>query len=87
VSNNAAGEDIRNLWRADAEKLGLPAEDFWLFDSRRALLLHFGDEDDYLGAELIEDPARIVRFCQVRDAAWHYAIRREEALAQVTSTV
>ncbi|MFD8967732.1 DUF6879 family protein [Streptomyces sp. NPDC059568] len=85
--NNAAGEDIRNLWRTDADKAGLPAEDFWLFDSRHALALHFDDSDEYLGAELVEDPARIVRLCQIRDAAWHYAIRREEFTAQVASTV
>jgi hypothetical protein len=85
--NNAAGEDIRNLWRTDADKVGLPAEDFWLFDSRRALVLHFDDTDGYLGAELVEDPERIVRFCQIRDAAWHHAIRREEFVAQVASTV
>lgn len=85
--NNAAGEDIRNLWRMDADKAGLPAEDFWLFDSRRALVLHFDDADGYLGAEPVEDPERIVRFCQIRDAAWHFAIRREEFVAQVASTV
>ncbi|MFI1103047.1 DUF6879 family protein [Streptomyces melanogenes] len=85
ASSNAAGEDIRNLWRSSAEKLRLPAEDFWLFDSRLALLLHFDDQDEYLGAELVKDPARIVRYCQVRDAAWHHAIRRNEFAARVAS--
>ncbi|MEU9406209.1 DUF6879 family protein [Streptomyces sp. NPDC048281] len=87
ASNNEAGEDIRFLWRADAEKLRLPAADFWLFDARRALVLRFDDGDEYLGAELVEDPIRIVEFCQVRDAAWHHAIRREEFVAQVASSV
>lgn len=87
ATNNAAGEDIRNLWRADAERLHLPAEDFWLFDSRRALLLHFDDADNYLGAELVDDAARIVRYCQIRDAAWHHAICRTDFVAQVASTV
>lgn len=85
--NNAAGEDIRSLWRTDADKLGLPAVDFWLFDSRHALVLHFDTTDEYLGAELVEDPTRIVEFCQIRDAAWHHAIRREEFVTQVASTV
>ncbi|MGW3392786.1 DUF6879 family protein [Streptomyces hydrogenans] len=85
--NNAAGEDIRNLWRSDADQLRLPAEDFWLFDSRRALVLHFGDADTYLGSELVEDAERIVRYCQIRDAAWHHAIRRADFTAQVTSKV
>lgn len=87
VNNNAAGEDIRNLWRSDADRLALPAEDFWLFDSRRALLLHFSGGDDYLGAELIEDPAQVLRYCQARDAAWHYAMRREAFTEQVRSRV
>ncbi|MER7980423.1 DUF6879 family protein [Streptomyces sp. NPDC095817] len=83
--NNAAGEDIRNLWRTDAQKAGIPATDFWLFDSRRALVLHFDDADGYIGAELVEDAERIVQFCQVRDTAWHHAIQREEFVAQVGS--
>ncbi|MFJ3906111.1 DUF6879 family protein [Streptomyces sp. NPDC090025] len=29
------------------------------------------------------DAERIVRFCQVRDAAWHHAIRRVDFTAQV----
>ncbi|MFC7330306.1 DUF6879 family protein [Marinactinospora rubrisoli] len=86
ASNIASGEDIRNLWRADAEKLGLPAVDFWLFDSRRALVLHFDQDDELLGSELVEDPARIVEFCQIRDAAWHHAIRRDDVLRQLPST-
>ncbi len=41
--NSATGEDMRNLWRADAERLQLPAEDFWIFDSRFIALLHFDE--------------------------------------------
>ncbi|MFG2114837.1 DUF6879 family protein [Streptomyces sp. NPDC048718] len=85
--NNAAGEDIRNLWRADADHLILPREDFWLFDSRQALLLHFDEADNYLGAELVEDAERVLRYCQIRDAAWHHAIPRTDFAAQVASTV
>lgn len=87
ATNNAAGEDIRNLWRTDADKLQLPAQDVWVFDSRRALLLHFDDQDGYLGAELVEDPVRIVRCCQIRDAAWHHAIPRDQFLSQVASAM
>jgi hypothetical protein len=85
--NEAAGEDMRNMWRADAERLGLPALDFWLFDDRCVLVLHFDDADEYVGAELIEDPARITEFIRIRDAAWPHAIRRRDFAAQVTSTV
>ncbi|MGW7514613.1 DUF6879 family protein [Streptomyces sp. NPDC054796] len=83
ASNNAAGEDIRNLWRAAAEPIGLPAEDFWLFDSRIALRMHFDEDDAYLGAELVEDAAQVLRYCQIRDAAWHFAVPREEFRAQI----
>lgn len=86
-SNEAAGEDMRNMWRADAECLGLPALDFWLFDDRCALVLHFDSGDDYLGAELVEDPARIAEFIRIRDAAWPNAIRRRDFAAQVASSV
>jgi hypothetical protein len=86
-SNVEAGEDIRHLWRAEAEQLALPREDFWLFDSRYALRLHFNGDDRYLGAELIDDPAVIVRYCQVRDAAWHHAVRHDEFKARVPSPV
>ncbi|MFI1726896.1 DUF6879 family protein [Streptomyces sp. NPDC020489] len=85
ATNNAAGEDIRYLWRADADKLALPALDFWLFDSHHALVLHFDDADDYLGAELVDEAARIVEFCQIRDAAWHHAVRRDEFAGRVAS--
>ncbi|WP_055497320.1 DUF6879 family protein [Streptomyces albus] len=83
ASNNAAGEDIRNMWRDEADRLGLPAEDFWLFDSRYALRMHFDGKDGYLGAELVDEPAEVLRYCQIRDAAWHFAVPREEFRAQI----
>ncbi|MEU1420188.1 DUF6879 family protein [Kitasatospora sp. NPDC005751] len=71
--NGAAGEDIRYLWRADADRLSLPNEDTWLFDSRVIALLRFDADDDLIGVELITDPVQVARACQVRDAAWHFA--------------
>ncbi|MFE7135908.1 DUF6879 family protein [Streptomyces sp. NPDC057638] len=82
-TNNRSGEDIRTLWRADAERLGLGSEDFWLFDSREALVLHFDDANEYLGSELIKDPVVIARFCQIRDAAWHHAIKHADFAGQL----
>ncbi|MEU8472684.1 DUF6879 family protein [Streptomyces sp. NPDC029006] len=43
------------------------------------------DSDEYLGAELVDDPVRIASFCQIRDAAWHHAVPRTEFVAQVAS--
>jgi hypothetical protein len=82
----AAGEDIRYLTRASSEEVGLPARDFWLFDSRVLGEFRY-DGDRSLGMELTEDPAAVLTACQVRDAAWHYAIPHAEFAAQVPSTV
>jgi hypothetical protein len=77
---NAAGEDIRYLRRGDAA--GLPDYDYWLFDSSRLLRMHFDDEENFLGGELIEDPAVIVQHSYWRDAAWHRAVRRDDFATQ-----
>ncbi|MFE1150548.1 DUF6879 family protein [Streptomyces albidoflavus] len=70
--NAAVGEDIRYLWREDAADL--PAEDFWIFDSRLVALLHFDDADNIVNIELITEPAEVVRYAIVRDAAMHHAV-------------
>lgn len=71
--NSAVGEDIRTLPRATAEDLRLPAEDFWIFDSRVVAFLVFDDEDRMTGVELITNPVEVLRYAQVREAAWHHA--------------
>ncbi|WP_438290560.1 DUF6879 family protein [Streptomyces sp. HUAS TT7] len=76
--NSALGEDIRNLWRTDAEQLQLPVEDFWLFDSRLVALLRFDDDDQLTDVELITEPAEVVRYSVVRDAAWHHSVPYRE---------
>lgn len=70
--NAAVGEDIRYLWRKDAADL--PAEDFWIFDSRLVALLHFDDADEIVNIELITEPAEVVRYAMVRDVAMHHAV-------------
>ncbi|WP_371795201.1 DUF6879 family protein [Streptomyces sp. NBC_01718] len=81
--NLAAGEDIRYMLRSDAEKLKLPRFDFWLFDSR--VLATFNWEDSSRRLELTTAPELVVRACQARDAAWHFAIRYAEFRARVPS--
>ncbi|MDX3130924.1 hypothetical protein PV367_14265 [Streptomyces europaeiscabiei] len=82
--NAAFGEDIRYLWREDAA--GLPDEDFWIFDSRLVALLHFDDTDNLLDVELITEPAEVVRYAMVRDAAMHNAVPFEQFAARVAET-
>lgn len=84
--NAAFGEDIRYLWREDAARSGLPAEDFWIFDSRLVALLHFDDADNLLHIELITEPAEVVRYAMVRDAAMHHAVPRDQFAAQAAPT-
>jgi hypothetical protein len=79
---NRAGEDIRYLARDHARAAGLPDHDYWLFDSRRLVRMHFDDADRFLGGEIIDDPAVIVTHNYWRDAAWHRAIRRDDFAEQ-----
>ena len=74
--NNAAGEDIRYLTRDQADAAELPHHDYWLFDSRKLVRMHFDDADAFRGAEIIAEPGEIVRHNYWRDAAWHQAMRR-----------
>lgn len=87
LGNVAAGEDIRNLPRAEAERLRLPDFDFWLFDSKILVRFAFDDEDTTLGVYVTEDPAEVLAACQARDTAWHYATRTAEFQQQVRSAM
>jgi len=79
---NGAGEDIRYLERDRAEAAGLPNHDYWLFDSRTLVRMHFDYHDAFLGGEVVKDTAEIVRANFWRDAAWHYAVRRDDFAAE-----
>jgi hypothetical protein len=79
---NAAGEDIRYLDRSQAETAELPDCDYWLFDSRLLLRMHFDERDAFLGGEIIDDTTEIVKANYWRDAAWHHAIRRDDFATQ-----
>lgn len=85
-SNVAAGEDIRNLRRADAVRLGLPDWDFWLFDSRVLVRFVFDEDDTTVGVAISEDPTEVLAACQARDKAWHHAIRTADFSGAVRST-
>jgi len=78
----AAGEDIRYLTRNQAQEIGLPNHDYWLFDSCRLVRMHFDENDCFLGCEIIEDLVEIVQHNYWRDAAWHYAVERGDFAAE-----
>lgn len=75
--NTALGEDIRNLWRAEAIRLQLPTEDFWIFDSRLVAVLNFDTDDNLVDVELVTEPSEVNRYAQARDAAWHFSVPYE----------
>lgn len=75
---NDAGEDIRYLERDTSEAVRLPKHDYWLFDSRVLVRMHFDDSDVFLGGEVVKDPNMIVQHNYWRDAAWHHAVRRDD---------
>lgn len=74
--SNVEGDDIRYLDRADAGTL--PAYDYWLFDSRLVARMHFADDDEFVGFELLDDPAVVVEHNYWRDAAVHASTTRDE---------
>jgi hypothetical protein len=80
--NIAAGEDIRYLPRQHPAAAALPGHDFWLFDSRRLVLMRFDDQARPLPYELTTDPAIVVEHCYWRDAAWHHAISHDQYTAR-----
>lgn len=79
---NAAGEDIRYLRRDQAQIEKLPNHDYWLFDSRTLVRMHFDDADTFLGGAVVTDPTLIVQHNYWRDAAWHRATRRDDFAVQ-----
>lgn len=73
-----AGDDIRYLPRDAAQVNDLPEHDYWLFDSRTLVRMHFGADDRFVGGEVIDDPEVVVQHNYWRDVAWHHAIPRSE---------
>jgi hypothetical protein len=51
----AAGEDIRILDVTDRPDLGLPHQDFWLFDDTSVVRMDYDDHGRQVGRELLED--------------------------------
>jgi hypothetical protein len=74
----AAGDDIRYLRRDQAKDADLPMHDYWLFDSRMLVIMHFAEDDRFVRAEVVDDPAVIVQHNYWRDVAKHHATSRDE---------
>ncbi|MEV4329591.1 DUF6879 family protein [Streptomyces sp. NPDC049597] len=87
AANVEAGEDIRVLARTEADRLGLPDWDFWLFDSRTLIRMHIDEADTTTGVEVIEEEEPVLAACRARDAAWAVAAPTAEVWARVRSSM
>jgi len=70
--HDQAGEQIRYLTRHRAEQLGIPVNNWWLFDETHVVLLNY-DGGEVPGKILITDPAMIARYQAWRDLALRHA--------------
>lgn len=73
--NLDAGEEIRYLPRQETTDLGLPPEDFWLFDDDTLVLSLFKPDGRSGGFASVSDPSVIAHHCGFRDIVWSRAIR------------
>lgn len=76
-----AGEQISYLSRSQALGVGLPLEDWWLFDSTRLVQMRFDDEGAAMGQQLVTDPQVVARHCSWRDLALRHARAAGETAA------
>jgi hypothetical protein len=71
--NLEAGEILRYLSRADAERIGLlPAAgpaDWWLLDDTDLIFMHFDPDGTWTSTERTRDPEHVSRACAWRDLA------------------
>ncbi|SFD16075.1 DUF6879 family protein [Streptomyces aidingensis] len=66
----AAGEDVRIIpVPAGQWPEGLPRRDFWLFDSRRLVLMNYGPDGTFVSAEALDDPEPVAEAVRWRDRA------------------
>lgn len=73
-ANLAAGEQVRWLPRRRASDLGLPGNDFWLFDDSTAMINHFTGDGDWAGSEVTVAPT-VVELCgSAFRAVWQRAV-------------
>jgi hypothetical protein len=77
-TNVLAGEQVRWLPRRKATDLALPGNDFWLFDDKVLIVIHFTGEGESAGLELVNDPD-VVKLCSSAfEAVWERAIPHED---------
>jgi hypothetical protein len=74
--NVEAGEDYRIIEAADRDT-GLPDQDFWMFDERVVVHLHYETDGTQRSRELVEDPD-LSRYLRWRDLALEQGVPFDE---------
>jgi hypothetical protein len=75
--NVQAGEDIRVLSQQQAQELGMPDHDWWLFDRARVAVMRF-DGGRLVGVQVITTPAVVEQYKAWQDQAWTAAMPFQE---------
>jgi len=73
-----AGEDIRWVPRALVSEIGIPGNDFYLFDDRLAVFLLYEGSGLIKGKHASDDPAVIALCRKAFEAVWELAIPHRE---------
>jgi Family of unknown function (DUF6879) len=75
--NVKAGEEIKILDLTDRENLGLPNEDFWMFDERSVVSMMYRPDGSQIGRELLDNPD-IETYIRYKDIALEHSVPFEE---------
>jgi len=71
-----SGDHIRYLPRQAAEQLGIPIENWWLFDDAALLLMSYG-RSEVPTKSLVTDPKVIAKYQAWRELALSHAVSAE----------
>ncbi|UGQ14449.1 hypothetical protein LO772_13170 [Yinghuangia sp. ASG 101] len=73
-ANVTAGEDVRWLPRRQATSIGLPGNDFWLFDGVLLRVHHFSGDGVVVEDEITSDPEAVKLCATAFESVWKRAI-------------
>lgn len=81
-----AGEEIRIIPVAKGEWPNeLPQHDYWLFDSSQLVAMYYEEDGQFIAAEIVDDPKKVVQANYWRDAAVESSIPYRHFAAQLDS--
>lgn len=84
VFNAAAGEAIHFIlpWEVTDTIREVSANDFWLFDDNKVVVMNYGSGGEYTGQSLLTEPLAVERHVHARSLILERAISLEDFLAR-----